>query len=294
MIESTAMELTESVERFVEGIAKRPKAQKTASAYARHVFQLAEYARAAGRASWAEVTVEDVVAFVTKRHAKSAYVTGSQAVAAVRRFFEYLRTRENVAVPGIPGPSKIGLPRAPAERRRELPMTAAYMADYFAQELARAKTRMSEPHKIRSTAAAALIYDIGLRISEILALPRSAYWVEGKTLLVPKRGVVTLGDTAAELLAVWVALRDREMPTTEGLLFEKSPRLGVSQPMARQWLWKALRLRANGTPTSPEELRSVALIHALHRGASLLDAGARFGMDRTSVNRIRKRYGKMV
>lgn len=284
-----SMEFEAPIERFVEALTRTPRGQGTAGVYARHILRLAVCAGAQGRRSWDEVTADDVMRFITSEYGTRAPATKRQVHAAVRRFFDYLRESEGASVLALPPPLEAGIPRAELVRPEPLPVTVWDAADYFAKAREKLGYGGLEAHEIRTLAAAGLIYDLGMRVSEIVGLPRSAYDESQRTLQLPNRGVVQLRE-AADFLAEWVAVRDKI--TAEPDIFVVYRKSGW-KPMTRQWLWKALQHQTKTRlAVSPDTLRAVAVAHALHGGATIFQACARFGMDRTSVLRIIGRYGK--
>jgi integrase/recombinase XerD len=244
-------------------------------------MQLVE--RGAARNTWLayQSDLDDLAAFLTTRGqtpatadaaALRAYLTGlsdaglaartaARRLSALRQFYRFL-LREEVRADD---PAELlDAPRLP----RTLPK---YLSEAEVDALLLAATRCKPPAKAAlMRAALEILYATGLRVSELLALPRRALAGDAALLLVRGKGgrerVVPLSDAAREAAAALVA---HQRAGTKFLFASRGDRPFTRQGFAV--LLKAVALDAGIDPArvSPHVLRHSFASHMLARGADL-------------------------
>ena len=250
------------VEAFLEMLAaERGAARNTLAAYAADLADYDAHARARGAdAARADATVaRDYLAALARR----GLAARSQArrLSALRQFHRFL-LREGVR-PDDPT-ELLDAPRLP----RALPK---YLSEPEVDALlAAARGRPGRPGLL-AVAALEILYATGLRVSELLALPRVALAGDAAVLLIRGKGgrerIVPLSTPARETAA---ALRAACIDRGRWLF----PGRDARRPMTRQGfalLLKQVALAAGVAPSrvSPHVLRHSFASHLLARGADL-------------------------
>jgi integrase/recombinase XerD len=262
--------------------AERGAAANTLDAYRR---DLADFASdlARHRGSIAEADSDALRAHLA-RLAKRGLAASSVArrLSAIRQLYRFLyaeghRADDPAAV--IEGP----------KRGRALPkvLSVGQVDDL----LARAREAMNSgvpAEKLRAARLACLLevlYATGLRVSELVALPRTAARPEQKMLLIRGKGgrerMVPLNDSAKQAMADYLKLCEapskREVKSapakaaTSKWLF---PSFGESGHVSRQHFARELKTLASSAglrpaQVSPHVLRHAFASHLLHNGADL-------------------------
>lgn len=137
---------------------------------------------------------------------------------------------------------------------------------------------------LRDATMLELLYATGLRVSELVKLPKSA--VHDGWLVVRGKGrkerIVPVGDVAMDLLDDWLELIDPELPW----VFPTSR----GKPMSRQNMW--LRIRKHATTAgiegkvSPHVLRHAFATHLVAHGADLRAVQAMLGHSSLTTTEI--------
>ncbi len=187
--------------------------------------------------------------------------TASRRLSALRQFHRFL-LREGVRTDDPT--SLLDAPRLP----RTLPK---YLTEQEVDALLAAATRWDGRRGALAKAALEILYATGLRISELLSLPRSALSGDATILLIKGKGgkerIVPLSDAAKTAAADLVALQAK----TDRFLFPgRDPRRALTR-QAFFLLLKQLALEAGLDPAriSPHVLRHSFASHLLAHGADL-------------------------
>lgn len=211
----------------------------------------------------AELQPADMRAFLARRTNDGyARTSTARAMAAVRSFFRFLDRRDYVSVTAL---HAIRSPRLPRRLPRPLPESDALAAMDRVGEIS------DEPWVgRRDTALLCVLYGCGLRISEALALTRSA--VDATTLRIRGKGgkerIVPMLPAVREALASYVAACP--FPLTEDAPMFRGIRGGTLDAAVAQRQVRRLRV-ALGLPetATPHALRHSFATHLLAHGGDL-------------------------
>lgn len=250
------------VEAFLEMLAaERGAARNTLAAYRADLDDLGTFAAVRGQ------RVADADAALLRAYMASlasaglAARTQARRRAAIRQFYRFLLSESM----RTDDPTQLlDPPRLP----RALPK---YLTEEEVDRLLAAAAVRAPPTGLLARAALEILYATGLRVSELLALPRRALARDAAVLLVRGKGgrerIVPLSDAAREAAATLIAAQPKGGPW----LFPGRPR---HRPMTRQGfglLLKHVALGAGLDPArvSPHVLRHSFASHLLARGADL-------------------------
>jgi integrase/recombinase XerD len=252
------MSLDRHAEAFLEMLAaERGHAKNTLSAYATDLQDFAGHAGPPAEADEAAVR-----SFMARLHAQgAAATTQARKLSCLRQFFRFLY-REGMRAddPTL----ALDSPRLPRAVPR--PLTEAEMLALIA-----AAADEASPLREMLLALLEIAYGAGLRVSELVALPRGALAGGAAALLLSGKGakerLVPLTRAAREAATAWI----RVAPAGSRFLF---PARGGAKPLPRQrvgLLLKRLAARAGIDPArvSPHVLRHSFATHMLDGGADL-------------------------
>lgn len=255
------------VEAFLEMLAaERGAARNTIAAYRADLDAFAAYAAAEGERPGAasEATLQG---YMRSLHGVVAARTAARRLSCLRGFHRFLL--QDGARPDDPT-ALLDAPRLPATLPKNL---AAAEVDAL---LAAAAARPGVTGLV-GRAALEILYSTGLRVSELLGLPRAALATASETLIVRGKGgrerMVLLSDRARDAAAALGAETDGKW-----LFPGRDPR----RPMTRQGfalLLKQAALAAGLDPArvSPHVLRHSFASHMLAGGADLRSLQALLG-----------------
>lgn len=250
------------VEAFLEMLAaERGAARNTLAAYSLDLTDFGAFTAARGQG----IAVADpacLQAYMAGLQAQGLSArTASRRLSALRQFHRFL-LREGVRADDPT--TLLDAPRLP----RSLPK---YLSEAEVDALLAAAARRAGRPGLVARAALEILYSTGLRVSELLSLPRGALTGDAALLLIRGKGgrerLVPLSDSAKREAAALVAAS-----TNDGKwLF---PGRDPKRPMTRQAffaLLKQLALEAGLDPerVSPHVLRHSFASHMLARGADL-------------------------
>ena len=251
-----------SVDAFLEMMTvERGAAANTIESYTHDLDDFAEFA--AGRGfSATNADSETCQAYMASLHARKLSArTAARRLSALRQFHLFL-LREGVRTDDPT--SQLDTPRLPQTVPKFLTETEVDAL------LAAASRKQGRPGAL-GRAALELLYDTGMRISELLSLPRTALGAKAEVMIIKGKGgkerMVPLSQAAKDAAA---ALLEVTGAKSRFLFPGRDPR----QPLTRQafyLLLKQLALEAGLDPArvSPHVLRHSFASHMLARGADL-------------------------
>jgi integrase/recombinase XerD len=203
-----------------------------------------------------------------------AATTAARRLSAIRQLHRFLLDE------GIRGDDPTGTiegPRRPARLPRVLGEAEVEKLIEAARAAAE-RTDVSDAERLRRArlyALVELLYATGLRVSELVALPRAALGRDARFFSIRGKGgherIVPLTDKAKQATADYLAIRQAAVTTESPWLF---PSFGKSGHLTRQAFARDLKELAisAGIPAarvSPHVLRHAFASHLLQRGADL-------------------------
>jgi integrase/recombinase XerD len=272
------------VERFMEMLsAERGASVNTLDAYARDLMSFGSFVHRRDR-SLEQATTEDIRNFIAQMVEEGlAASSRARRLSALKQFYRFLVTdRVRIDDPAV----MVGGPK----REAALPKTLSI--DEIDQLLQAARRRVEESRNgqrlkaLRLYCLLEILYATGMRVSELVALPRSALVGDDRTLTIKGKGgrqrMVPLSAAAQEALVLYLRERDAAVsgghPDPDGFLSVASPWLfpswGQQGHLTRQRLAQELKLLAHqagieASRVSPHVLRHAFASHMLERGADL-------------------------
>ena len=250
------------VEAFLEMLAaERGAARNTVLAYQADLDDFAAFAAARGRkpAGCDATTLQSYMAGLQR--AGLAARTAARRLSALRQFHRFL-LRD-----GVRGDDPTTLLEAP-----RLPSTLPkFLSEQEVEALLEAAKRLPGQRGLAACAALEIHYATGLRVSELLALPRRALAGDAAALLIRGKGgkerIVPLSDSAKQAAAELVAQQDKAV---RHLFPGRDPRRALTR-QAFFLLLRQVALQASLDPArvSPHVLRHSFASHLLAHGADL-------------------------
>jgi integrase/recombinase XerD len=249
-------------EAFLEMlVAERGAARNTLLAYDRDLNDFADFAASRGEAV-AAASAETLRRYMAGLAAQGLKPrTAARRLSALRQFHRFL-LREGIRADDPTG--LLDAPKLPA-------VLPKYLSEAEVDALLAAAGRLPGRPGIVATTALEILYATGLRVSELLSLPRTALAGDAALVMVKGKGgkerMVPLSDAAKQAAAGLVALSDKRMRW----LF---PGRDPGQPLTRQaffLLLKQVALEAGIDPArvSPHVLRHSFASHLMAHGADL-------------------------
>ncbi|MGZ8272385.1 MAG: tyrosine recombinase XerC [Burkholderiaceae bacterium] len=268
------MPAASAVDEFLAELStQRRVSPHTATAYARDLARLVEFAGASGPTG---LTAHDIRGFVARLHSAGLAPTSiARTLSAWRSFFQWLSDRGDVSVNPVVGV------RGP-KRARRLPK--ALSADQAVTLAAHALDDSLLAQ--RDHALVELLYSSGLRLSELTSLdwryfpavgrqPASYSWVDLASAEATVRGkgsktrTVPIGAPALDALKRWLAMRAAIPSCDERALFvsARGERLAARSVQAR--LAQLARKLGLGVHVHPHMLRHSFASHLLQSSGDL-------------------------
>ncbi|HEU4476207.1 MAG TPA: site-specific tyrosine recombinase XerD [Methyloceanibacter sp.] len=255
--------------------AERGAAAHTIEAYTRDLSEFLAFLAAKGKHA-ENATADHLRAFLAGLARKGLAPTSrARKLSAIRQFFRFILAegmRADDPCSAIDSP-RLGRPLPKILSLAEVETlleTAKRSSETVAEGTARRRA-------IRLYAALETLYATGLRVSELIALPRNVLIADDRVLTIKGKGgrerLVPLNDAAREALAAHLAaVRDDEANGrgTSEWLFPSSGGGHLTRQRFGQEL-KALALASGIDPArvSPHVLRHAFASHLLERGADL-------------------------
>jgi integrase/recombinase XerD len=259
------MRIDAQVDAFLEMLAaERGAARNTLVAYAADLEDFAQFAGRLGVAP-AMASASHLGAYLEALGAQDLSPrTQARRLSALRQFFLFLlregRRPDNPA-------ADISFPRQPST----LPK---YLSESEVDALLRAAREWDTPSGLKAIAGLEILYATGLRVSELLALPRQALAPDAAFMMLRGKGgkerIVPLSSEAKAAAALLRAASAKKKPLPKFLFPGRVP----GEALTRQGfalLLKQVALRAGLDPSrvSPHVLRHSFASHMLAHGADL-------------------------
>ena len=260
---------------FIEMLmAERGAASHTVSAYARDLSDFLTFL-ATKKTAAAAASADHVRAYLEVLAADGLAPTSrARKLSAIRQFFRFLLAegvRTDDPTSAIDSPKR-GRPLPKVLSLAEVETLVGTAKEACASALDGSPRRRA----YRLNALLETLYASGLRVSELVALPRNVLAVDDRVLTIKGKGgrerLVPLNDAAREALSAYLGVMAQE-PALKASPF-LFPTGDGGQHMTRQRLGqelKALALAAGLDPArvSPHVLRHAFASHLLERGADL-------------------------
>ena len=260
--------LDSDIEGFLSALLlERGMSEKTCAAYGADLRSFAAYLKLRKIEDAADVTREDIVAFLANERENGLKgSTRARRTAAIRVFFRYLKERRRIAQ----NPSD--LMDAP-KKAQVLPRILSEQEVFAMLE----EVKGEDPVSLRDRAMLEVMYGCGLRVSELCDLTREDIVADGELLRILGKGskerIVPIGGAAGRALAAYLGGSRESFARgnlAEGHVFLS--RLG--RPFTRQGVFKIVRARAAAVGIaadriSPHVLRHCFASHMLSHGADV-------------------------
>ncbi len=266
------------VERFLEMLsAERGHSANTLDAYSRDLANFSSFIHKRDRAL-ERATADDVTNFIALMVEEGlAASSRARRLSALKQFFRFL------VADGIRADDPAAMVGGP---KREAALPKTLTVDEVDLLLAAARRKVDESRNgqrakaLRLYCLLEILYATGMRVSELVALPRSALIGDERTLTIKGKGgrqrMVPLNPAAQDVLVLFLRERDAATASEHGnggspWLF---PSWGQQGHLTRQRLAQELKLLAHQAAidpsrVSPHVLRHAFASHMLERGADL-------------------------
>lgn len=264
------------IEAFLEMMAaERGAARNTLLAYAADLQDFAAFCAEAGVAPDRAETVT-LRAYLGRLHAQGlASRTAARRLSALRQFHRFL-LQEGVRTDDPTVTLEAGRPG------RRLPKV---LSEEEVVRLLAAARALPGREGLRATALVELLYATGLRVSELITLPRAAFRPGAEAIVVRGKGgkdrLVPVGAPARAAVEAWLAAEEapRKGRPAPRWLFPSHAAAGHLTRQRLAQILKEIALAAGIDPerVSPHVLRHAFATHLLAHGADLRSLQAMLG-----------------
>ena len=252
--------------------AERDASAHTISAYRRDLVRLGNFLMSRGD-NFLTVEPSGLSDFMAHLSAeKMAASSAARHLSSLRHFFKFLliedmrgqNPSENIARPSTERP----LPKLLSLAETEALIGAAHNLP--------ARTHAEQGDKLRSVCLVEILYASGLRVSELVSLPRAGIQQSQPVIIVRGKGgrerMVPLSPPAQRALADWLIWRDSQKPLAASLfLFPSRSRQGylTRQRFAQILLQLGAAAGISDKKLSPHVVRHAFATHLVEHGADL-------------------------
>jgi integrase/recombinase XerD len=266
--------LSPEVDAFLEMlVAIRGAARNTIQAYRQDLECFSVFLKEASpsQSSLLEVTPQQINAYLINlsRQGREA-TTLSRHLSALRQFYQFL-VSEGWAISN---------PTATIDRPRHQRSLPKILSEEDIVHLLDVALDQADQEGTRLYAMLEVLYASGLRVSELVTLPFTAFHPNKPYLLIKGKGgkerLVPLSEHAVDALKTYLTIRpsflQKAGPPGEKWLFPSSSKEGHLTRQRFGQLLKELALKANLDPNkiSPHVIRHAFATHLLRHGADLL------------------------
>ncbi|MEX2167395.1 MAG: site-specific tyrosine recombinase XerD [Methyloceanibacter sp.] len=257
-------------------MAERGAAAHTIDAYTRDLSEFLAFLTAKG-ATAKQATADHLRSFLAGLARKGLAPTSrARKLSAIRQFFRFLLAE---GVRADDPSSAIDSPKLPRPLPKILSLADVETLLATAQAICdEASDGAAKRRALRLYALLETLYATGLRVSELISLPRNVLTSDDRVLIVKGKGgrerLVPLNDAARQALAAHLATVEADEAERGSVSLWLFPSGGSAQHLTRQRFGqelKALAAEAGLEPerVSPHVLRHAFASHLLERGADL-------------------------
>ena len=252
--------------------AERGAAAHTLSAYRRDLMRFGGFLAERGK-DFLTASDDDLSSYMAHLSAqKMAASTAARHLSCLRNFFKFLLIEElrddnpsqNIARPSATRP----LPKGLSLAQTEALIGAAHHLP--------AQNERQIGDRLRTICLIETLYATGLRVSELVGLPRGGLSGEQQVIIVTGKGgrerMVPLSEPAQKALGDWLAWRDGQKPLAASrFLFPARAKQGhlTRQRFAQILLMLAEKAGISNTKISPHVVRHAFATHLVEHGADL-------------------------
>lgn len=250
--------------------AERGASVNTIDAYRRDIDDLIRHLDGGGVEAMTAVRADLSAFAVAMGAAGLAPATRARKLSAARQFFKFL-----VADGHIEDDPAVGLKAPKAHRGLPGTLSVTEVDRLIATARARSDASSNDDRLrcVRVLTVIEMLYASGMRITELVTLPRSVLAGDGIVLTIKGKGgrerIVPLNAPAREALAAYLRLVDEPGGPTSKWLF---PSTGADGHLTRQRVGQDLKDLAMAAGLDPERVSPHVLRHAF--ASHLLDRGA--------------------